>query len=239
MTASTGAGSGVTRTDNLALIFQEVLTAIVRLRSNRQELSDAESFRYYMREAIKTAIQEARNQAGYSADDIRMATLALVGFLDESVLNTQNPLFASWPRKPLQEELFGIHMAGEIFFRNLEQLMGRPDSADLADLLEVHYLCLLLGYGGRYSMGGRGELQAVTTATGERMRRIRGVSTDPFLAIPDEPEVVKTTEDPWVRKFLIAAVACFVLMLVLFATFKMTLGSSASAVRTTAAEAKS
>src|ERR1039458_119479 len=183
MTATTGPGSGATRTDNLALIFQEVLTAIVRLRSNRQELSDAESFRYYMREAIKTAIQEARNQAGYNADDIKMATLALVGFLDESVLNTHNPIFADWPRKPLQEELFGIHMAGEIFFRNLEQLMGRSDSADLADLLEVHYLCLLLGYGGRYSIGGRGELQAITTSTGERIRRIRGVSNDPFLEI--------------------------------------------------------
>src|SRR5580658_8538612 len=219
MTPST-AGSE-SRTDNLALIFQEVLTAIVRLRSNRQELTDADSFRFYMREAIKTAIQEARGAGGYNGDDIKMATLALVGFLDESVLNTQNPLFANWPRKPLQEELFGIHMAGEIFFRNLEQLMGRPDSADLADLLEVHYLCLLLGYGGRYSIGGRGELQAITTATGERIRRIRGASNDPFMEILDEPEVVKLTEDPWVKKFLIAAVACFVLTAALFLTFKI------------------
>ena len=125
MTPSSVPGSSAARTDNLALIFQEVLTAIVRLRSNRQELSDAESFRFYMREAIKTAIQEARNQGGYNADDIKMATLALIGFLDESVLNLRNPMFADWPRKPLQEELFGIHMAGEIFFRNLEQLMGR------------------------------------------------------------------------------------------------------------------
>jgi type VI secretion system protein ImpK len=238
MTASTGQSSGPTRAENLALIFQEVLTAIVRLRCNRQELSDAESFRFYMREAIKTSIQEARNQAGYSADDIKMATLALVGFLDESVLNTRNPLFADWPRKPLQEELFGIHMAGEIFFRNLEQLMGRPDSADLADLLEVHYLCLLLGYGGRYSLGGKGELQGITNATGERIRRIRGVSSDPFMEILNEPEVVKTTQDPWVKKFLIGAVACFVLMLVLFATFKISLGSSASQVRAAAAETK-
>src|SRR5664279_2730327 len=189
MTAATGP-TGVARADNLALIFQEVLTAIVRLRSNRQELTDAESFRYYMREAIKTAIQEARNQAGYNADDIKMATLALVGFLDESILNTHNPIFADWPRKPLQEELFGIHMAGEIFFRNLEQLMGRPDSADLADLLEVHYLCLLLGFGGRYSIGNKGDLQSITQATGERIRRIRGVSSDPFMEILNEPEAV-------------------------------------------------
>ena len=233
MTASTA-----TRSDNLALIFQEVLTAIVRLRSNRQELSDAESFRFSMREAIKAAIQEARTHGGYNAEDIKMATLALVGFLDESVLNLRNPMFADWPRKPLQEELFGIHMAGEIFFRNLEQLMGRPDSADLADLLEVHYLCLLLGYGGRYSIGGKGELQAITTATGDRIKRIRGASYDPFLQVLNEPEVVKPTEDPWIKKLLIVAAACFVLVLVLFVTFKIVLGSSAHEVSATAAEAK-
>jgi type VI secretion system protein ImpK len=230
--------STATRTDNLALIFQEVLTAIVRLRSNRQELSDAESFRYSMREAIKAAIQEARNHGGYNADDIKMATLALVGFLDESVLNLRNPMFADWPRKPLQEELFGIHMAGEIFFRNLEQLMGRPDSADLADLLEVHYLCLLLGYGGRYSIGGKGELQGITTATGDRIKRIRGASYDPFLQVLNEPEVVKATEDPWIKKLVIVAAACFVLVLALFVTFKIVLGSSAHEVSATAADAK-
>jgi type VI secretion system protein ImpK len=236
MTPSTT--SGAPRTDNLALLFQEVLTAIVRLRSNRQELSDAESFRFFMREAIKSAVQEARSRGGYNADDIKMATLALVGFLDESILNLRNPMFADWPRKPLQEELFGIHMAGEIFFRNLEQIMGRTDSLDLADLLEVHYLCLLLGFGGRYSIGGKGELQAITTATGERIKRIRGVSYDPFLEIQAEPEIVKSTEDPWVKKILILAIICFVLTVGLFVTFKIMLGSSASQVRATAADAK-
>jgi len=230
--------STATRTDNLALIFQEVLTAIVRLRSNRQELSDAESFRFSMREAIKAAIQEARTHGSYNAEDIKMGTLALVGFLDESVLNLRNPMFADWPRKPLQEELFGIHMAGEIFFRNLEQLMGRADSADLADLLEVHYLCLLLGYGGRYSIGGKGELQSLTTATGDRIKRIRGASYDPFLQVLNEPEVVKPTEDPWIKKLVIVAAACFVLVLALFVTFKIVLGSSAHEVSATAADAK-
>ena len=237
MTPSTAPGAAAHRTDNLALIFQEVLTAIVRLRTNRQQLTDAESFRYSMREAIKSAIQEARNHGGYNADDIKMATLALTGFLDESVLNLRNPMFADWPRKPLQEELFGIHMAGEIFFRNLEQLMGRSDSEDLADLLEVHYLCLLLGYGGRYSIGGKGELQQITNATGDRIRRIRGASYDPFMEVITEPEIVKVTADPWVKKFLIIALVCFVLTIALFLTFKITLGSSVNEVRT-AADAK-
>ncbi|MBS1857223.1 MAG: DotU family type IV/VI secretion system protein [Acidobacteria bacterium] len=239
MTSTSGPGAPPSRTENLALIFQEVLTAIVRLRSNRQELTDAQTFRSSMREAIRTAIQEARNQAGYNADDIKMATLALVGFLDESVLNTRNPIFADWPRKPLQEELFGIHMAGELFFRNLEQLLGRPDSVDLADLLEVHYLCLLLGYAGRYSMGGSAELQAVTQTTGDRIRRIRGVTNDPFMEkVEDPPEVAKEAKDPWLKPLAITAVACFALMLILFATYKLALSSGAGDLRAAAAEVK-
>jgi len=238
MTPTTGTGTAAGRAENLALIFQEVLTAIVRLRSNRQELSDAPTFRSAMRDAIRAAIQEARNKAGYTADDIKMATLALVGFLDESVLNTRNPIFADWPRKPLQEELFGIHMAGELFFRNLETLLGRADSIDLADLLEVHYLCLLLGYAGRYSMGGSAELQAITQTTGDRIRRIRGVTTDPFMPALNEPEIVKETSDPWVKRLAIIAAVAFVLMLACFGLFKITLASGASDVGTVAAEGK-
>ena len=133
-----------------------------------------ESFRQHIREALRTAAQEARNTAGYSTDDIKMATFAVVGFLDESVLSAQNPLFADWPRKTLQEELFGTHMAGEIFFQNLQALLTRDDSADLADLLEVHYLCLLLGYRGTLQRRRAGELQAAMQATAEKIRRIRG-----------------------------------------------------------------
>ncbi len=236
--ASTNETAAAARPDNLALLFQEVLTAIVRLRSNRQQLTDSESFRYHMREALKSAAQEARNRAGYSGEDIRMATLAVVGFLDESILNTRNPLFADWPRKPLQEELFGIHMAGEVFFQNLEQLLGRNDSADLADLLEVHYLCLLLGYTGRYSGSRGGELQSVMAATAEKIRRIRGASGDLSPAWAPEGEVARVAKDRWVRILMIAAAACFLLVLILFISFKVSLGSGASDVSSIAAQRK-
>lgn len=228
------AGSTAARPDNLALLFQEVLTAIVRLRSNRQQLTDANSFRYHMREAIQSAAQEARNRAGYSGEDIRMGTLAVVGFLDESVLNTRNPLFADWPRKPLQEELFGIHMAGEVFFQNLEQLLSRQDSVDLADLLEVYYLCLLLGYTGRYSGSRGGELPAIMTATADKIRRIRGAYGPLSPAWAPQGEVVQVAKDRWLRTLLIAAAACFLLTVILFITFKLSLGSGASDVESMA-----
>jgi type VI secretion system protein ImpK len=223
------------RSENLALLFQEVLTAIVRLRSNRQAVSDAQSFRVHMREALKSADAEARKH-GYTGDDIQSATFAVVAFLDESILNSRNPLFADWPRKPLQEELFGTHMAGEVFFQNLEKLLGRTDSHDLADLLEVYYLCLLLGFGGRYSMGGKGELRSTIEALAAKIQRIRGRSTElsPYWRIPEE--TIRAAGDPWLRKLLWGAAGCAVLALLLFVIFKFSLGSGASDLRAIASQ---
>lgn len=219
------------RTENLALTLQEVFTAIVRLRSNRQAVSDANSFRIHMREALKSADQEARKR-GYSGEMIQAAIFAVVAFLDESILNSRNPLFADWPRQPLQEELFGTHMAGEVFFQNVQKLLGQTDSQELADALEVYYLCVLLGFGGRYSVGNKGDLRAIMDAVGEKIRRIRGRSVElsPNWMLPTEA-ARGAGGDPWVRNLAIAAIACVALVLVLFLIFKFWLGSGISDLR--------
>ena len=159
--------------ENLALIYQEVLTAITRLRSNRQAATDAGVFRNQMKAAI-TATESEATSKGYPTEEIRLATFAVVAFLDESILNSNNPVFADWPRMPLQEELFGGHTAGEIFFQCIDRLLARSDSPHLADTLEVFALCLLLGYRGRYSLSGQEGIRAVLEAIADKMQRIRG-----------------------------------------------------------------
>ena len=64
---------------------------------------------------------------GYGQEDVRVAVFAVVAFLDESILNSQNPMFADWPRRPLQLELFGVQIAGEIFFRQRADARGGDD----------------------------------------------------------------------------------------------------------------
>lgn len=221
---------------NLALAFQELLTAILRLRTNRQTVSDAEAFRAYVRDALRTIDQEAR-KLGYSAEDIRQAVFAVVAFLDESVLNSRNSVFANWPRRPLQEELFGGHVAGEIFFQNLQRLLGRKDSRELADLLEVYVLCILLGYRGRYGIGGQAELRSITQSVMEKIRRIRGGMTQlsPRWALPADT-VRRAAFDPWVRRLLIGAIACLTLAVLLFGVFKISLGSGASDLQVIASQ---
>jgi type VI secretion system protein ImpK len=224
----------VRRADSLALIFQEVLTVVERLRAKRQNVSDSEAFRSHIRNALKSAEQDALRR-GYNSEDVRVATFAVVAFLDESVLNSQNPVFADWPRKPLQEELFGVHVAGEIFFRNVERLLSRQDSEPLADLLELHQLCLLLGFRGRYSFSGTGEIRTLLAQIEEKIRRIRGAAPPPLWQLA--PEAVRPAGDKWIPILRWVAIACFAAALILFVLFKISLGSAADHLRSIAVSA--
>src|SRR5580704_11128010 len=216
---------------NLALAFEEVFTAIVRLRYNRQAVPDAESFRARMRQALRVAEQEARSR-GCSAEDVKQAIFAMVAFLDESALSSGNPVFANWPRLPLQAELFGHQLAGEIFFQELQKTMSRSDSHEAADLLEVYYLCLLLGFKGRYAAGG--DLRSIMAGIQEKIRRVRGpaAALSPRGAIPADA-VRRTQSDRvsvWLGRSALITVALAVVLFVVFKMFLMSGVSSLSAL---------
>lgn len=155
------------RVNSLAYCFQEVLTAILRVRFQRQQVQDSESFRAQMRRSLQAAMQEGRS-LGYASETVQMGVFAVVAYMDESVLNLQSPAFADWARRPLQEELFGGHLAGETFFRNLKALLGQQDSPEVADALELHCLCLQMGYRGRYALGDSGELHQMLRMASEK-----------------------------------------------------------------------
>ena len=214
------------RAENLALVFQELFTVIARLRSDRQAVGDAEVFRGAMRGALKRAEQDGLAR-GYSSDDVRLGSFALVAFLDESVLNSRKPVFDDWSRKPLQEELFGGHMAGEVFFQTLDRLLARRDSRDLADVLEVYALCLMLGYKGRYSLSGPEALRGIRDSVAEKIARIRG-PLGPLAPAWAPDAGVPRFSDPWVRRLLYGAVAAVVLAGALFFGFKVSLDSGIS-----------
>jgi type VI secretion system protein ImpK len=222
------------RAENLAFVFQELITVGERLRGNRQAVSDANTFRQQLRDALQMAEQEGRKRS-YSADDIELAKFAVVAFLDESILNLRLPVFGDWHRRPLQEELFGHHIAGEIFFQNLQKIMGRNDSQQTADVLEIYQLCLLLGFAGRYSISGRGELRSVIQQVGDKIRRIRQLPADlsPAWALPNE-QIRTVSSDPWIKRLLFTAIGCAVLVLILFVVFKVSLSSGISTLETLA-----
>jgi type VI secretion system protein ImpK len=215
------------RPENLALAFQELLTLGERLRSGRQVVTNAEVFRGQIWEAVKVAERDARSY-GYPPEDIRLGIFAVIAFLDESILNLRQSVFADWPRQPLQEERYGHHTGGEIFFQNLQEILGRSDSPALADLLEVYDLCLLLGFAGGFSLGHRGDLCAIRQQTSEKISRIRRPSgqLSPEGTLPPGASAV-SGGDPWIKSLILGAIGSFALAVVLFVIFNVFLNSGA------------
>lgn len=219
VTSTPGAGM-------LAQALQEGFTATVRLRTNRQQAPDAATFRSHIKGLVAAANQQAI-AVGYDRRMVKLAIHAFIAFLDESVLNAPQPMFADWARQPLQEEVFGEHRAGETFFDNLSQLLAEDASQELADVLEVYALCLELGFRGRYSAGNAGELHRLSESARRKIQRIRGDSgpLSPLWA-PPQGERVTTVGDPWLPRLTVVAGALFGLALLLFVIFALGLRSA-------------
>jgi len=215
------------RRENLALIYQEILTVISRLRSNRQAVLDAGAFRGSMKAAIAAAEIEATRK-GYSAADARLATFAVVAFLDESVENAKDLTSTDWSRQALQVELFGEHTAGEVFFQCVDKLLLRQDAPQDADVLEVFALCLLLGFQGRYRAGGQEGLRLVVAKIREKIKRLRGECTLALDWAPQPDAVLRPPRDPWVRALAFGMVGAVLLAILFFVGFKVALLSGAS-----------
>ncbi|MQA89714.1 MAG: DotU family type IV/VI secretion system protein [Gemmatimonas sp.] len=215
----------------LAVLLQETFTAAARLRADRQVAADAEAFRLRIKQLLGAADQAAR-RAGYDPAHVKLAIYAFIAYLDESVLNSTQEMFAGWPRQPLQEEIFGDHMAGQTFFIKLDELLAATDSEDLADLLEVYQLCLLLGFRGRYASGDDGGLRGRIVATQEKIDRIRGGPGPfgPHAAHPTD-DVIPASRDPWLPWLGATAAACFAGASLLYLIFRISLNGQVEQLR--------
>jgi type VI secretion system protein ImpK len=243
----------VERRPNLAFSFQELFTAIVRVRFNLQKVPNADAFRANAKSLIRQATQEAAGR-GYSNEDVRLAAFAVVAFLDESVLTSKNPVFSTWSRIPLQQELFGEDMAGETFFQRVQLLLSHRDSVDAVDVLEVYYLCLLVGYRGRYGSQesggftnafgaktdrGSGELRAVMESIKDKINRVRGsnLALSPAGALPGDTPLPKQ-RDLWLRRLVWTTVLAAGLAAASFVGSEVMLMSGNSAAQSAAAQLK-
>jgi type VI secretion system protein ImpK len=224
-TIPSGTGGGA-----LALTLQEAFTVAVRLRANRQVAADPGAFRAHVKQLL-TAVDRDARAWGYDGDSIRMAVYAYVAFLDESVLGAAQPMFSQWSQQPLQEEVFGDHVAGENFFRYLAELLGRQDAEALADLLEVYLLCLLLGFRGKYAANPAG-LQSVIGMVRDKIHRIRGGA--PPIApswAPPASEHVAVEGDPWLRRLAIGLVGGLLVTIAGYAILALVLNGSVGELR--------
>ncbi|MBO0911659.1 MAG: DotU family type IV/VI secretion system protein [Acidobacteria bacterium] len=217
--------------DRLALVYEGILTAAVRIGTGRQQVQDPDRFRARMLQALRE-ISSTAARKGYAAEDIEEANFAVVAFLDETIL-THDPCSAEWARKSLGEELFGQRSAGEVFFKRLETLRANRDTERLAEVLEVYYLCLLLGYEGKFAGGSKAELQLLMTNLRDRIEAIFGRNPEfsPDGKLPDEPRADSPATDPLYRQIKIFAAAALALAILCYVCFSWQLSSRSREVR--------
>jgi type VI secretion system protein ImpK len=100
------------------------------------------------------AFEAAARNTGVTPEALLAARYALCTFLDEIVLSTPWGSESAWARQSLLLRFHKEGWGGEKFFQILERVSKEP--ARSRDLLELMYLCLSLGFEGKYKVQDRG-----------------------------------------------------------------------------------
>jgi type VI secretion system protein ImpK len=137
----------------------------------------------------------------YSSKIIQVAKFALASFVDETVLTNQFHLKEEWEKFPLQLEYFGEQLAGNKFFEKLAAMLKQIDVT--ADAVEIYYVCMLLGFKGRYAVYEKERLLTIMQETANglvRAGKIRTVELSPHWLADDQPEPPKPKKMPaWAK----------------------------------------
>jgi type VI secretion system protein ImpK len=213
--------------DRLPLLYQGFLIAVVRVQSKREKILDVVSFRKRMKSALQE-VERAASSLNYDYQDIQDAHLAVVAFLDEVILTSDDPSRMEWMKFPLAQDLLGQPNGGEVFFERLDGLLrSAKDSLRLSDVLEVYLLCMTLGFEGKYTSDKSAELRGLMERTRSRIegiRQRRGAPLSPDGQLPDDlaaPVLVKldnTRLKYWSLGAAIFAVILFALAFIQLST---------------------
>lgn len=133
---------------NLSDIASESFILILQLRATTQYGNAAD-----LKTRVIDMFDKFENNArriGIDNEKVLSAKFALVAFLDETIISSEWSEKNEWLAEPLQIKLFDTFNAGEEFFTNMSNLRQRTTVNK--DVLEIFYLCLSLGFKGKYQL---------------------------------------------------------------------------------------
>ena len=124
-----------------------LLAAAMRVAGGRGRSPDAEQLRRAMIEGVRAVEQQAL-ATGLDTRSLRAARYALCATIDDLVLSTPWGAASTWPQQSLTSIFHNEVSGGERFFDILEQM--QKDLGHHAEAVELMYLCMALGFEGRY-----------------------------------------------------------------------------------------
>jgi len=154
---------------DLTGLCTDLFLIIIRMRE-AEDLGDPAALRklinYYLDLFQKNCLAMKISQQ--SIDEARYALIAL---MDETVLSVPGACKDYWISRPMQLDYFGDNLAGEEFFNKLQNLLLQTESKK--DVLEAYYLCLSLGFEGKYKLFNAEGRWAIMDDLGKKLRRTR------------------------------------------------------------------
>ncbi|AWB08890.1 type VI secretion system protein TssL (plasmid) [Azospirillum humicireducens] len=135
----------------LAAAASPVLLLAARL-NDVTGVPDLESLRQRVISALRD-FQHWVTKSGMDAWTQATAHYALCALIDDIVLNSQWGSQSSWTRQNVTSMFHNNVVGGDQFYERLAT--ARQDPGKYGDLLELMYLCLSLGFRGRYRVAGR------------------------------------------------------------------------------------
>lgn len=149
------------------LLSQVVLLKTSTGRENLQTLNDRLS-------SGITAFEARALHQGVEAGQVMSARYVMCSVIDEAVVTTAWGNRSDWSRTSLLSRFHNETFGGEKFFQLLERLSRDPVKHVV--MLELMYLCLSLGFEGKYRVMERGgaQLEAVRDALYRQIRHVRG-----------------------------------------------------------------
>jgi type VI secretion system protein ImpK len=152
---------------------------------------------------------------------------ALVALADEMALGMSESVRRYWMANMLQLRYFNENVAGEGFFQKLDAIRRDPRRTDV---LQVYYLCLLLGFQGRYAVRG-GEIELLNVIEVLRTEIAQA------LDIPDELSPSGDRPDDAVLRragrmpFLWVSIGALALAVSVYTALRVSIGNDGAAAR--------
>jgi type VI secretion system protein ImpK len=138
--------------------------------------------------ALLADFEKRAERYRFSSKIIQVSKFALAAFVDETVLSSNFNLKEEWEKNPLQLEYFGESLAGNKFFEKLAAMIKQVDVT--ADAVEIYYVCMLLGFKGRYAVYEKEKLLSIMQETANSLvkaGKIRPVELSPHWVANDQP----------------------------------------------------
>ena len=174
--ASPDVGIAYFRTERgLNPLVNAAATLIAVFEKTRHSLShpDIGGLHHRLVNEIKAFEARARDQ-GIRQETVLSARYLLCSVLDEAVLNTPWGSESAWAQRTLLTVFHGETSGGEKSFLILDRIRQTP--SDNLDLLELFYICISLGFEGKYRLINRGRdaLDQIRDELFTIIRRYRG-----------------------------------------------------------------